>query len=542
MNDLIAPCGGTLIKLLAGAGQAARLKEEARSLPAWTLSLDQQMELEALLTGAFSPLRGYMGAADYEGVLARMRLADGTFWPVPLCLDIDENTAGSLGPGSALALRDLEGVLVAVLRVAELWRPDPALERGALGNGSPDRHPVYVGGAVEGVELPPRYSFNALRRGPAELRAEFRRRGWTRVAAWHSRTPLHAAQRQLALSVARENNAELLVHPQVVEGNDEYYRVRCYRAAMAHFPEHSTLLSLLFLPLRAAGMRDLVWQGIVRQNFGCAVVGMEDDGTVSGDELRRLAEAAGLSIRFELRPPLVYVESRAEFMRPEAVPEGESGQYLDEQELRRRLAAGLAVPQWFSYPEVLAELAERYPPPSRQGFTLFFTGLSGAGKSTIAKAVEAKLLEQGGRPVSLLDGDVVRTHLSSELGFSKEHRNLNIQRIGYVASEITKNGGAAICAPIAPYAEMRRAVRRMISRYGGFIEVHVATPLDVCEGRDRKGLYALARAGKIKEFTGISDPYEEPENPELRIDTSRLSVEEAAQSVLLYLEQQGYIA
>jgi sulfate adenylyltransferase len=241
------------------------------------------------------------------------------------------------------------------------------------------------------------------------------------------------------------------------------------------------------------------------------------------------------------REPLVYVEDSAGFEPLAQVGAGARTQSIDEAELQRRLREGLEIPAWFSYPEIIAELRIRYPARSKQGLTLFFTGLSGAGKSTIAKAVLAKLLELGGRPVTLLDGDVVRKNLSSELGFSREHRNLNIRRIGYVASEITKNGGIAICAPIAPYAEMRREVRQMISQYGGFIEVHVATSLEVCEGRDRKGLYAKARAGIIKEFTGISDPYEAPENPELKIDTHGLTIDEAAQRVFLYLEQQGYI-
>ena len=203
---------------------------------------------------------------------------------------------------------------------------------------------------------------------------------------------------------------------------------------------------------------------------------------------------------------------------------------------------GRDIPSWFTYPEVAAELRTSYPPRSHQGFTVLFTGLSGAGKSTIASILLTKLLEEGGRPVTLLDGDLVRKNLSSELGFSKEHRDINIRRIGWVASEITRNGGIAICAPIAPYEAIRQEVRSLVEPLGGFILVHLSTPLDVCESRDRKGLYAKARSGLLKEFTGVSDPYEVPERAEVRIDTSRLSAEAAADLVLLHLRAEGYLS
>ena len=224
------------------------------------------------------------------------------------------------------------------------------------------------------------------------------------------------------------------------------------------------------------------------------------------------------------------------------VKEGQGPLSISGTELRARLAEGREIPAWFTFADVAAVLRSTHPPRYKQGFTIFFTGLSGAGKSTIAKAFLARLLESGGRPVTLLDGDIVRKNLSSELGFSKEHRDLNIRRIGFVANEITKNGGIAICAPIAPYDAIRKEVRSLIAKHGGFMLVHVATPLEVCEQRDRKGLYAQARAGIIKEFTGISDPYEAPQDAELIIDTTSLTPEEAAQDILLHLEKEGYIA
>jgi len=456
-------------------------------------------------------------------------------------------------------LRDLEGVLLAVLHIDDVWQPDRAAEAQALYGSSDPHHPgvaeflattqpVYVGGRVEGVEAVMHHSFTDLRYSPAELRAQFAKRGWVQVAAYHSAAPLHAAQRELSVRAVRELGVNLLLHPVVEEEDDYYYRARCYRALLDHYPQQTTQLSLLSIPSRGGGVREMLWHAVVRRNFGCSHMLWEAGAArgygIDSKDLQEVMPRYGAELGVQLiaRESLVYVEDSAGFEPLAQVGPGARTQKIDEAELQRRLHEGLEIPAWFSFPEIIAELRIRYPARSKQGLTLFFTGLSGAGKSTIAKAVLAKLLELGGRPVTLLDGDVVRKNLSSELGFSREHRNLNVRRIGYVASEITKNGGIAICAPIAPYAEMRREVRQMIGQYGGFIEVHVATSLEVCEGRDRKGLYAKARAGIIKEFTGISDPYEAPENPELKIDTHGLTIDEAAQRVFLYLEQQGYIA
>ena len=358
-------------------------------------------------------------------------------------------------------------------------------------------------------------------------------------------------------------------------GNLQYYaRVHCYQAIRQHFPHNLAVLSLLPLAMRMAGPREALWHAIVSQNYGCShmIIGPKhayppppnatqngraqqqpaaDGGTEEGGgtfyapyAAHELLEEFRDDLNIQIIPleAMSYVPSKDKFLPVSKIEEQnlDHCEYTDAQ-LKKDLAMGEDIPDWFSYPEVVQHLRNAYPPRSRQGFTLFFTGLSGSGKSTLGKIIYSKLVEAGGRPVTLLDGDIVRQHLSSELGFSKAHRNLNINRIGYVASEITKNAGVAICAPIAPYTAMRRTVREMIEPHGAFIEIHVATPLETCEARDRKGLYAKARKGEIPEFTGISDPYEVPEQPELRVDTTGLSPMEAAQEIYLYLLREGYL-
>jgi sulfate adenylyltransferase len=335
---------------------------------------------------------------------------------------------------------------------------------------------------------------------------------------------------------------------------DHYTRVRCYEALSQHYPRGTAKLALLPLAMRMGGPREAVWHAIIRRNHGCThfIVGRDHAGPGSdssgtpfygpydAQELLRSHEQE-LGVQMVPFQMMVYVEDRDSYFPVDEVPEGARTLNISGTELRQRLAQGREIPTWFTFPEVAAELRRSYPPRSQQGFTVFFTGLSGSGKSTIANALMVKLLEMGGRPVTLLDGDLVRKHLSSELGFSKEHRDINIRRIGWVASEITKNGGIALCAPIAPYDSVRKEVRKMVDPLGGFVLVHVATSIELCEERDRKGLYAKARAGVIKEFTGVSDPYEEPVDAEIRIDTADLTPEESAQEIVLYLEREGFI-
>jgi sulfate adenylyltransferase len=419
-------------------------------------------------------------------------------------------------------------------------------------------HATYIGGKLRGVEAPIHYDFKHLRDTPQELRDRFVKLGWRKVVAFQTRNPMHRAHQELTFRAARDVEANLLIHPVVgmtKPGDvDHFTRVRCIEKILSHYPEQTTAMSLLPLAMRMAGPREAVWHAIIRKNYGCThlIVGRDHAGPgndSNGEPFYGPYDAQDLMVQcaddldISMVPfrNMVYVEDQAQYQpQDELAPEVKTLN-ISGTELRRRLQEGLEIPEWFSFPEVVAELRKTHPPRHRQGFTVFFTGLSGSGKSTVANALMVKLMEIGGRHVTMLDGDVVRKHLSSELGFSKEHRDLNIQRIGYVASEITKNGGIAICAPIAPYAATRKIVRELVEQYGGFLEVHVATPIEVCEQRDRKGLYAKARAGIIKEFTGISDPYEAPENPEMSIDTSELTPDLTAHRVLVKLESMGFI-
>lgn len=568
-EHLILPYGGRLVDVQVGAERAAELQAASRDWPSWDLTPRQLCDLELLGNGGFSPLEGFLGVEDYESVLSSMRLADGTLWPIPVTLDVTEDVARRLGPGDTLALRDPEGAMLAALHVEDAWRPDREAEAASV-FGTTDRehpgvaflldetHPYYVGGRLEGIQLPVHYDFRLLRRTPAELRRDFTRRGWLRVVAFQTRNPVHRAHLELTLRAAKETEANLLINPVVgmtKPGDvDHYTRVRAYQAILHRYPQHTVELALLPLAMRMAGPKEAVWHAIIRRNYGCThlIVGRDHagpGGDSSGRPFYAPYEAQELLDKFEdevgvkMVPfrAMVYVEDLDAQVPEDEVADGARVLSISGTELRDRLADGRDIPEWFSFPEVVAELRRAHPPRHRQGFTVFFTGLSGSGKSTIANVLLVKFLEMGGRPVTLLDGDIVRRHLSSELGFSKEHRDINIRRIGFVASEITKNGGIAVCAPIAPYDSVRREVREIVGRVGGFVLVYVSTPLEECEQRDRKGLYARARAGVVKEFTGISDPYEPPEDADVVVDTTAVSPEEAAQEILLHLEREGYV-
>jgi sulfate adenylyltransferase len=620
MDHLIKPYGGSLQNLLVDEARATQLKKESQHFPSVTLTQRQLCDLELLMNGAFSPLHGFMTREVYESVLETMRLPlqknssnaapspltgeggdggerhprltpshphpnpppsrgrelsqrfpDGLLWPMPITLDVPGAVAEKLEIGGYLGLNDAEGFMLAVLRVSDKWKPDKKREAelvyGTVSRNHPgvrylyeQAHDSYVGGEIEGIQLPMHYDFEALRNSPEELRHLFDKLGWRRVVAFNTSKPMHRLHRDITLQAAREAQANILLHPAVgmtKPGDLHYYaRVHCYQAIRRYYPRDLTMLSLLPMAVRMAGPREALLNAIVRQNYGCShlIVGPEHaappDIRLGGERFYPRYAAQELVARYQNElgihmipvKELHYVPADDQFLPVEQIErEGKTGVQFMEKELYNHLAHNQEIPAWFSFPDVIAELRKICPPRNQQGITLFFTGLSGSGKSTLAKILHARFIEAGGRPVTLLDGDVVRRNLSSELGFSKEHRDLNVRRIGFVASEIAKNGGVAICAPIAPYATTRRAVRELIEQHGAFIEIHVSTPLEICEARDRKGLYAKARKGLIPAFTGISDPYEIPDNPEIRIDTTDFTPAQAAQEVVLYLLREGYL-
>lgn len=537
----------------------------------WDLSARQLCDLELLLNGAFSPLNGFLSQRDYVSVCESMRLQNGALWPIPITLDVTEEFARKVKTGDLIALRDPEYMALAVLHVEDIWPADRDFEAALVYGTDNSEHPgvahllhrtnpYLIGGKVEGLRAPSHYDFQSLRLTPAQLRAEFARLGWERVVAFQTRNPLHRAHFELTLRAVEETGANLLIHPvtgMTKPGDvDHYTRIRCYESLLPYYPPQTAMLALLSLAMRMAGPREALWHALIRKNYGCThfIVGRDHAGpgaSLNGKPFydpyaaQELVSKHQEEMDIEMVPfkAMVYVEELNAYLPENELPAHARTRDLSGTELRRCLNQGSDIPEWFTFPEVVEQLRRTYPPRSKQGLTIFFTGLSGAGKSTIANTLRVMLLEKGGRPVTLLDGDLVRKHLSSELGFSKEHRNLNIKRIGYVASEITRNRGITICAPIAPYDKVRKEVRFMTeSSGGGFVLVHVATSLEVCEIRDRKGLYAKARAGLIPEFTGVSDPYECPEDAEITIDTIMQTPGEAAREIIKYLESEGFLA
>eukprot|EP01094_Clydonella_sp_ATCC50884_P010647 TRINITY_DN2040_c0_g1_i1.p1 TRINITY_DN2040_c0_g1~~TRINITY_DN2040_c0_g1_i1.p1 ORF type:complete len:603 (+),score=247.31 TRINITY_DN2040_c0_g1_i1:40-1809(+) len=556
------------LMLEGDAWQAAR--DEATHLPDIVLSERQACDIELLINGGFSPLTGFLNEADYKGCVENMRLADGTLWPMPITLDVNEETSKKFKVGDRVGLRNGETDLLAILTVESIYKPDKALEAANV-FGSPDDkcHPAirylfdeagdfYIGGTVHGLQLPAHYDFTDIRLTPTELRQRFAENAFQRIVGFQTRNPMHRSHRELTLMAARDAKANVLIHPVVgmtKPGDvDHYTRVRVYKEIIKTYPKGMAYLSLLPLAMRMAGPRECLWHAIIRKNYGCThfIVGRDHAGPGNNKDgkpfydpyaAQELVNAHKEEVGIEVLSyqMVVYVEDMAEYSTVDQVPEGARVLSISGTELRRRLYKGLDIPEWFSYPQVVSILRKSYPPPAQQGFTVFFTGLSGSGKSTLGNALRVALLEDGRRTVTLLDGDWVRQHLSTELGFSKEHRDLNVRRIAYVASEITKAGGVAIICAIAPYKDPRRYAREIVSKHGGFFEVHVATSLEACEARDRKGLYKKARAGVIKGFTGIDDPYEAPENPELIVDSERCSVHQAVSQVVLTLEQSGFM-
>ena len=545
------------------------LKKKSINYPSWVLTDRQICDLEMILNGGFSPLGGFLGKDDYESVINDLRLNDGRLWPIPIMLDVTSEFAQSISIGNKITLKDKEGFSLAIMEITDIWEPDRIKEANLVFGTDDDSHPgvdyllnecnpLYVGGTLDCIDFPHHYDYQHLRHTPEVLKQKFQEMGWNNIVAFQTRNPLHRAHVEMTLRAIKEINANLLIHPVVgmtKPGDvDHYTRVRCYNHVLDKYPDNSAILSLLPLAMRMGGPREALWHAIIRKNYGCThlIVGRDHAGPGNDkdgnpfygpydaqDIIEKYKDEIGIQmVPFKF---LVFLPDQNSYKPIDEVPDGIDYKTVSGSELRKHLDEGTDIPDWFTYQEVAKELQKSRPPKAERGFTIFFTGLSGSGKSTLANGLLIKLLENGSRPVTLLDGDIVRTHLSSELGFSKEHRSLNVRRIGFVASEITKNKGIAICAPIAPYKKDRRFNRKLISKLGGYIEIYVSTSIDKCEERDVKGLYKLAREGVIKEFTGISDPYEAPENAEIIIDSSGIAPEKLVDQIFHKIKKIGYI-
>ena len=546
-----------------------KFKKDASKYKSWVLRDRQICDLEMILNGGFSPLNGFLNKENYENVLIDMRLSDGSVWPMPITLDVNSKFSKSISIGENITLKDKEGFSIAVLEVENKWEPDLYKEAELIFGTKDVSHPgvdyllnysnnIYIGGKVELIDLPHHYDYKDLRLSPKNLKQKFKDLGWYNIVAFQTRNPLHKAHVEMTLKALEDLDANLLIHPVVgmtkAGDVDHYTRVRCYQHVLNKYPKNKAILSLIPLAMRMGGPREALWHALIRKNYGCThlIVGRDHAGPGLNKEgnpfygpydaqemLQKFEEEIGIKmVPFKF---LVYLPDENIYKPIDEISSDTNYKTVSGTQLRDYLDKGKDIPEWFTYKEVANELQKSQPPISKRGFTVFFTGLSGSGKSTLANGLLIKLLENGNKPVTLLDGDIVRTHLSSELGFSKEHRSLNVKRIGYVASEITKNGGIAICAPIAPYEKDRSYNRNLISKLGGYIEIHVSTSLEKCEERDVKGLYKLARKGVVKEFTGVSDPYEAPQNAELVIDSSDVDPEKLVEQIYDFIKSLSFI-
>jgi len=563
--------GEQSITQILSQDKSEQLKKEIPVNCNVALSQRQLCDLEMILNGAMNPLNGFMDEKNYNSVLENFSLNSSLMWSLPITLDVSKEQLDGFDGADQVGLCDGEGFMLAIMDVTSVWKANKENEALKIYATKDASHPgvkyllnevkeYYIGGEVRGIQLPTHYDFESLRHTPESIRSEFQRWGWDKVVAFHTSKPMHRVHYELTTQAAKSLGANLLIQPVSGVGKPGdlayYSRVHCYQAIIKHYPKYLAALSLVPQAMRMAGPREAIHNMIVRQNYGCShfIMGPEHasppGARAGGQRFYEMYSAQTLVEEFQDKldvkmfpvEEMGYSMGRGAYISCKtAQAENEETQRFTEKEFNRALEHDQPVPDWYSYPDVIAELSKVQLSRKHNGLTLFFTGLSGSGKSTLAKLVYARFIEQGDRPVTLLDGDVVRMNLSSELTFSKEHRDLNVKRIGYVASEITKNRGVAICAPIAPYEKTRESVRESIEEYGAFIEIHVATPLEVCEGRDRKGMYAKARKGIIKHFTGISDPYEIPKSPEIRIDTTGSTPVECAQRIMLQLFKEGYI-
>ena len=565
-ESLIAPYGGRLVDLVVSPDEASDLKASASRLPSILLSERSVCDLELLATGGFSPLDRFMSRRDYQRVLAELRLASGHIFPIPVTLPVDATEAIHLDQN--VALRSAKHDLLAVMTIEEIYAWDRAeLSEEVFGTRDP-RHPLVaelerwgrlnISGTVRVVQLPPHHDFQDLRLTPSQVRERIDDSGYQNVVAFQTRNPLHRVHEELTKRAIQEVDGILLLHPSVgmtKPGDvDHFTRVRTYRAlARSYYEANRIVLALLPLAMRMAGPREALWHAVIRRNFGAnhlivgrdhASPGVDSRGKpfYGAYDAQKLVRSYQDELGVKVIPfrELLYLPEEDRFEETSKVSPGTRTARISGTQVREEyVSVGRPLPGWFTRPEVAAILAEAYPPRHRQGVCVWLTGLSGAGKSTTAEVLTALLLEHG-RRVTVLDGDVVRSHLSRGLGFSKPDRDTNVRRIGYVAAEIARHGGVVVCAAVSPYRATRNDVRNMVGR-DHFVEVFVDTPLDVCEQRDVKGLYARARRGEIVGFTGIDDPYESPESPEIVLDTVARTPDQNARAILDYLASRGFV-
>lgn len=566
------PHGGILKDLIArDAPRHEELSKQSETLPALVLTERQLCDLELILNGGFSPLEGFMNEADYNGVVENLRLADGALFSMPICLDISQKQADALGlkAGGKVTLRDFrDDRNLAILTIDDIYRPDKQKEADKVFGGDPE-HPaikylnestqeLYIGGKIEAINRLNHYDYVALRYTPAELRTHFDKLGWSKVVAFQTRNPMHRAHRELTVRAARDRQANVLIHPVVgltKPGDiDHFTRVRVYQALMPRYPNGMAVLGLLGLAMRMGGPREAIWHAIIRKNHGAThfIVGRDHAGPGKNskgvdfygpyeaqDAIEKYRQELGIEVvEFQ---QMTYLPDTDEYQPKDTVKEGVKTLDISGTELRKRLRTGAHIPEWFSYPEVVKVLRESNPPRHAQGFTIFLTGLWNSGKDAIARALQVTLNQQGGRSVSLLLGETVRSNLSAELGFTREDRDTNIGRIAFVAGELTKAGSAVIAAPIAPFDEARKEARKIVEQYGSFFLVHVATSIEYAEKTDKRGVYQRARSGEIKNFTGVDDPYEKPADAQLTVDLEKQTVRSIVHEIILMLEAQGFL-
>ena len=565
-DTLISPYGGKLVDLLVAAEELPNLKVHASELPSLRISERSVCDLELMASGAFSPLERFMGQEDYQRVLAEMRLTDGSIFPIPITLPVDP--APHIRLDQQIVLCDAKSELLALMTIEEIYEWDLPQEAQRVYSTQDVRHPLVaemhrwgrlnISGRLQVLQLPQHYDFQDIRLTAQQTRQRLTELGRDNVVAFQTRNPLHRVHEELTKRAMEGCDAALLLHPVVgmtKPGDvDHYTRVRTYKAlATQYYDQERVLLSLVPLAMRLAGPREALWHALIRRNFGANHLIVGRDHASPGKDSKgkpfyapyraqELLEEFSEELGVGLVPfhELVYLPDGDRYEEVSEVAAGAQTASLSGTQVREEyLNQGKRIPEWFTRPEVAEILAEAHPPRYLQGVCIWFTGLSGAGKSTTAEVLIA-LLPEHGRQVTLLDGDVVRTHLSKGLGFSKEDRDTNIRRIGFVAAEIVGHCGTVICAAVSPYRATRNEIRSMMGA-DHFVEVFVDTPLEVCESRDTKGMYAKARRGEIRSFTGIDDPYEPPENPEIILDTVTGSPGENARRIVDYLKEKGFL-